>query len=106
MIQYPQRGKEVDFLENLHGDDDAAKHCPIFAPPPTACEALLAKAAGATAGLFLRLLRRRVARRILRGLWKGLSSEGNTIGIVRLTHQTPGIAVGWVTLSLDSESVG
>ena len=52
-----------------------------------AAEALLAEAAGATAGLFLLLLRRRVARKILRGLWKGLRSEGNTIaiGIVRLT---------------------
>ena len=89
-------------FENLHGEDEAAKHCPILAPPAAAAEeeALLAEAAGATAGLFLLLLRRRVARRILRGLWKGLSSEGNTIGIVCLTRLT----VEWRASSLDSES--
>ena len=68
--------------------------------PPGAEEALLAEAAGATAGLFLLLLQRRVARKILRGLWKGLRSEGNTIGIVCITRAT---AVKGMTSSLDSE---
>ena len=96
-LGYPQG----EGFENLHGEDEAAKHCPILAPPAAAAEeALLAEAAGATAGLFLLLLRRRVARRILRGLWKGLSSEGNTIGIVCLTRLT----VEWRASSLDSES--
>ena len=65
-----------------------------------AAEALLAEAAGATAGLFLLLLQRRVARKILRGLWKGLRSEGNRIGILRLTR--PMVMV--MTSSLDSGS--
>ena len=100
-LGYLQQTVQGEGFENLHGEDEAPKHCPILAPPAaTAEEALLAEAAGATAGLFLLLLRRRVARRILRGLWKGLSSEGNTIGIVCLTRLT----VEWRASSLDSES--
>ena len=100
-LGYPQQTVQGYGFENLHGEDEAAKHCPILGPPAAAAEeALLAEAAGATAGLFLLLLRRRVARRILRGLWKGLSSEGNTIGIVCLTRLT----VEWRASSLDSES--
>ena len=87
-IYVPRRLKTCDVLpRNLQGDGAAAaaaRHCPILSLP--AAEARLAEAAGATAGRFLRLLQRRVARRILRGLWKGLSSDGNTIGIVRLTR--------------------